>query len=195
MNYKNIFYFLVVGFAQHIVAMEGNRLVLLLPINHMVPIDQRVTLSVAVPESFRPLSHPMAPTAEFIPKTDSDSYKWSQMITTQFIKGLKVSARDMLRGFKTEFGTRGNARVIDASGKENPSFSLKTLAMAYESRGRRELVYMQYVSGPADCAGVQYALPLSATRDEAQALAQAEEFMKQNVTIVVGNGQPSTAID
>lgn len=168
-------------------AMDGNQITLLLPVNHMVPDERRVTLVVAIPAAFRPVNAPNAPVAEFIPRIDHDPYKWSQQITTQFVKGTKTNARDVLQNFKEVFCKTMKGQVLDASGNQTSDYNLKKLAIVYEFRNRRELLLTQYISGPADCAGVQYALPLSSELDASQALAKAEEFMSKQVKLLIGS--------
>lgn len=190
MNLKAGVFLISISFINLLNGMDGKALTLILPVNHMVPSEHWVSLEVTVPAIFKAAGPAAAPVAEFIPITDSDPYKWSEQITTHFLKGAKKQARDFLKDMRTVFCNSSNGRVIEASSQEDAHYSLRILAMVYEFRNRKEFVYMQYVSGPADCAGVQYALPLSASRDEAQALAQAEKFMKNNVKLIIGLKQP-----
>lgn len=194
MHYKLILFLVANTFCCLLGGMEGSSTTLLLPVNHTVPNERKVTLAVVAPASFRSVSLPNASVQEFIPKIDNDPYKWSQQITTQIYKDKQTSARDVVQIFKKTFCEKLKGQVLDATGSETPDYCLKKLAMVYEFKNRRELLLVQYVSGPADCAGMQYALPLSSELDASQALAKAEEFMNKHVKLLIGP-DPSNEID
>ena len=186
MKFKLIMLFICLFGVKDSFAMEGKRITLLLPVNHVLPAENRVTLAVTVPAHYKSLNNLRSAKVEFIPQSDSNPHKWSEIITTHLLVGSKIAAGDFLKNLR-EVIIKHDGVVLDSTGKEDPHYNLKKIAMVYHDKDRRELLYAQYASGPYDCVGVQYAIALTDQIDIVAALAKAEEFMKNHVQLIVGN--------
>jgi hypothetical protein len=142
--------------AESISAIEENKdLSLLLPINHL--IDNKVSLSIKIDKSYKPLGQLPAKFMEFIPKNESEN-NWSEIFTVQTLVGVRTSASDFLGKLKGAMQDKAKTfKLLKEDSKELKSYTMSSFGAAYETGGRKEVVYMRYYSGPADLCGVQYA--------------------------------------
>jgi len=156
--------------------------VFLLPV-----IDEQVKLKITIPKSFKALEgDPNAPLLEFIPKTDQDPYKWSEIITLNKILGSGVTAPDYMQKMEALYlkSTDPNAKIVESNKHIYENFQDASSIIQYRSNGRDEVVMLYSVSGPMDIANVQYALPLSSPQALNDTVQKLKDFMKSNVEIV-----------
>ncbi len=165
---------------------------LLLPVNVVKSNaynKSRVNLLVSVPKDFcsvSPLSVVMeANMAEFIPKIDKNVSSWSEIITTHKFIGKSLKASQVIDNLKRVL-SRGDlsARVLESNNNECGNYSESMLLMTYTDKGRREIVYGNYYSGPYDCSGFQYAIALNQNMTEEKAKHKIREFAKKNTDII-----------
>ncbi len=64
----------------------------ILPVNHLLEPGNKLSLRVQVPNTFKPVGDPYQAFSEFIPRTDNNVNKWSQIITICTMVGNKINA-------------------------------------------------------------------------------------------------------
>ena len=151
--------------------IEDYEKTILLPINHMT--GKLITLSIRIDKNYKSLQKDLNPKfMEFIPKGDDDN-KWSQIITLQSLVGVHVSASAFLDKVKTGMKAQATSfKLLEENSKDMKDYSVASFGATYETNGRKEVVFMQYYSGPADIAGIQYAKPLGPNESPKKSLSR-----------------------
>ncbi len=159
---------------------------LILPVNALV--RPRLHLLVEIPEDFQsvlPLETMVNRTMnEFIPKSDKDVNHWTEIITTNIILRQRVSAKSLVDILRKQISTGGNAKLLDSSQQNYKNYSVATFTMAYTHKGRREIVFGKYLSGPLDCSGFQYAIALSGDMTEKEAVKKINDFVNKKTRLL-----------
>lgn len=150
-------------------------------------IEDKVQLKVTVPKNFKGLEgDPNAELLEFIPKTDQDPYKWSEILTLNKILGTGITAPEYIKKLDELFlkSDGRDAKVIETDKHSFGDYQDASSIIKYQSNGRDEVVMFYSVSGPMDIANVQYALPLSSPDALEETVQKIKDFIKSNVEIV-----------
>ncbi len=159
-----------------------------LPINTTLKKGEQLNLKVRIPENFN-LLRPLHPVLnEFAPKNETLS-SWTEIITTQTITGSipgtqRSSKQMVLFAREGLLNSLTNVNVIEEFHKDYKTYKMSTLVMAYDSKGRREVVRVLYYSGPKTCSGVLYTVALSPNLNESDAIKKIKKFAETNTSIV-----------
>ncbi|MBL0942094.1 MAG: hypothetical protein IBJ00_05150 [Alphaproteobacteria bacterium] len=130
------------------------RLFIMLPINHLG--KNKVSLSVEISEDYRCLQRIPSEMMEFIAKRE-DEQKWSQIITLQVYRGLNISAPTFLENLKDIMQQHTQTfKVFREDKKDFSNYKMASMGVIYEANGRKEAMFSQYFSGPADLCGIQH---------------------------------------
>ena len=73
--------------------------------------------------------------------------------------------------------------ILEEKEEKNADYKSSTFAMSYNLRGRREVIFGKYFSGPYDCSGFQYTIALSDSLTESEALEEIKQFVEKNTGI------------
>lgn len=152
-----------------------------------LPVDwtenRKQDLAVIIPKSYVSLQPEAewgkAPLIEFIPAGETD-YGWSEIITMQTLVAQRISAVALTEKVLQDF-----ARVV----KIDTLYQEKTQTMAlyickYVHQGKQEMIGLKYLSGPVDCAGVQYTIRPKRGQSEQQVVAKIKRFFEQNCRLI-----------
>ena len=155
----------------------------LLPVNATLPQGERVNVAIQRPQAFKCLqgdpTSSMPSTLEFIPETDTDPYKWSEIITINCFPGKGIQSKYITQFMKQNI----KGKVLEENSKNFKAYSTSSIAISYTANDRRELLYAKYFSGPNDCAGFQCSIALTDQMTESQALDKIKEFEKTQVAV------------
>lgn len=148
--------------------------------------DEKITLKIIIPKSFQALeSDPNSELLEFIPKTDTDPYKWTEIITLNKILGKSVTAPEYIESLNAEFiKSTKNAKIIEQDKHSYDGYQDASSIIQYNYNDRDEVVIFYSVSGPYDIANVQYALPLPSQDKLNETVQKLKDFTKNNLEIV-----------
>jgi hypothetical protein len=149
-------------------------------------IEEQVKLKVTIPKHFKALEgDPNAVLLEFIPNTDKDPYKWTEIITLNKILGTGISANEYITRLNDSFlKTTKTAKILETDKHDYQGYQDASSIVQYQSNGRDEVVIFYSVSGPLDLANLQYALPLSSAEQLNETVQKLKDFIKTNVEIV-----------
>lgn len=118
MNAQKIFLIvgLLIGFP--LMSMSPDATIrLLLPVNvvsTLAATQRRCNLQVIIPGSFRNLTSLESRKNEFIPKTDSNSFQWSEIITTETFPGSGMQASQFVSHLKDQIMLHStDGRIIE----------------------------------------------------------------------------------
>lgn len=156
----------------------------LMPVCISASDNQAVNLLVQIPEQFRSIQPiDLRLCKEFISRTDHDENNWSEIITTQTYPGSRIPATEIIDSVQR--GIQACATDVHVFENKKISFAKVNsalLRMVYKTRGRQELLYAYYFSGPYDCSGVQYSINLQNTSIE-EATLKIYRFLRSQVKI------------
>jgi hypothetical protein len=150
-------------------------------------VEDQIQLKITIPKTFKALeSNPNARLLEFIPKTDQDPYKWSEIISITKILGKGVTSSDYIETLDQLFMESGieNAKIIEKNKQSFDHYQSASSIVQYRSKERDEVVIFYSVSGPLDIANVQYALPLSSPDKLNKTVQKLKEFIKTHVEVI-----------
>jgi hypothetical protein len=83
------------------------------------------------------------------------------------------------------FSAATNLDVLEETSENKKKYTKNTLGMVYTApTGRREVVYMEYYSGPSDAVGIQSTKVLE-EGDSKKALEDIKAFVKKHRSILV----------
>lgn len=170
--------FAALSFAQiPLCAMEGAKsIALLLPVNHLLAKGKKLSLQVDIPENFGPLKELSSLVVEFIPKNQSRN-NWTHMVTTQVITNQRRNAQTVTAYLKNGINQIATEiHLVEESSAKCSEHTESQLVIAYTLNKRRELLFSQYFSGPADCAGFQYCILVNPENPATNALEKIKEF-------------------
>lgn len=113
---------------------------------------------------------------------------WTRVITLQFLRGSEVQA-EMQTNAIAQVLSQGllNSNIIKTETNNTPSYQQSKYAMQYVmGDGVVELIYMEYYSGPLDCAGIQYTEKLNRllTKNEAEKRVREIEQLVSNIVTI-----------
>ena len=155
----------------------------LMPVCESTTDNRAVNLSVQIPDYFRLLQQTNSRCLEFIPKTDTDEYQWSEIVAVQSFAKLPVIAEkivhNLCRGLQ-QGATR--VQVLENSVSSYSKYKVATLRIAYTVAGFRKLLHAHYFSGPCNCSGVQYAVNCSGISEE-EATLKIYRFLRSQVEV------------
>ncbi len=157
------------------------QLAFLFPVNIY---DAKDKLQVVIPKNFKSVKQePGSLILEFIPDTDKDPNKWSEILTLSPIIGESVQAPDFIEMMINGMSTASKeVKVLEKNGKKYDKYQEASAVVQYKTPARDEIVIFYSVSGPYDIATVQYALPLTSTKKEDvdAATARVKDFIAKN---------------
>lgn len=163
---------------------QDQNLVFLFPVN---VYDAKIKLEVDIPKNLKSVKQEAgSQILEFIPSTDTDSNKWSEILTLSPIIGESMQASDfieiMINGMSA---ASKDAKVLEKSGKKYDKYQDATAIIQYKTPARQEIAIFYSVSGPYDIASVQYAQPLSSTKKEDvdAAVGRLKDFIAKNTKV------------
>jgi hypothetical protein len=160
---------------------KSHQLTLLLPIQ----VDKKISLSVGVPKDFKKLTSP-SDIMEFIPETDKDPYKWSQIIAISTFIGNGLSAEQIVGGFiNLRKQKNDTVQLIDSVSSERDGVKSAGAVLLYMENGRQELLEIISFSGSYDSALVQNAVPTNGNIDKAR--DKLDQFFLDNVRLIHGS--------
>lgn len=167
------------------VVPQGYSVICNLPVNVALPVRERVCLVVQAPKGYKCLQEDLKPEfLEFIPEKDLNPYQWSEIITSQCYIGKGLVANQLLLLIASSLLEKTNVHKIIGPSLENfNTYRASSMTIFYTSHGRKELVYLQYFSGPYDCSGFQYAIELTDEMTEEVALAKIQKFKEEAVWV------------
>jgi len=159
-----------------------------LPINFLVKPE--IALSVKIPEDFRSFlpaeKMVISSMNEFFPKKDKNIDNWSEIITTQLLKGKQFTSKQFVDLLKKRFLSNNNnidVKIISEQDNTLKKYSTSEFTMAYTYQGKREIIFTKYYSGPHDCSGFQYTIRLINGLSEDEALRKINAFVKDQVKL------------
>ncbi len=177
--------------------------VLILPINITSSAKNKTHLVIQIPKDYKCLQDDtLASVQEFIPTSDTDTFKWSKILTTELIVGQRLSARERIALTKQFFllladekvtvkmkdsGPNDKASEVKIITEENRDLGTHQQASAtisYTVNGRSEIMFLSFFSGPYDCAGFSYSIALDSKTTVADATKAYQDFIKNNVEII-----------
>lgn len=153
-------------------------------------IEDKIQLKVTVPKNFKALEgDPNAELLEFIPKTDEDPDKWSEILTLNKILGIGVTAPYYIENLGKLYLKPDaiNTKIIETNKHNFDKYQDASSIIKYQGNGRDEVVILYSVSGPLDIANVQYALPLPSPEALDETIRKLKEFIKNNVEVIKNN--------
>ena len=165
--------------------IQKKGIICMYPINAALPKSQRINLLVNVPHGMRALQNPQGTFVEFIPVTDKDEYKWSQIITLHTLIGQQIPAEKVIQSIKN--GIQKDAQsvtVLVSSNQLRSTHSEATIALSYVHNSRRQVMFARYYSGPFDCSGFQYTAVVGANESEATVLKKLKDFAEKNTSLL-----------
>ncbi len=170
-------------------AYKDASITLLLPVNHMMPENNRINLAVHVSQDFKPVfsMEQSLKTGfyKFRLQSESDSHNNAETIIAGIEVGKRISAvyvNDFLK--KGVIKQTTDASVIHEDNNSYGAYTFSKLTMTYTRANRRELLTSYAYSGPYDCAYVQYSVILSGDNTQEKALAKQNFFAHNNLSII-----------
>lgn len=186
---KFFYVFLFLSFFCPILAMEqsatkAQKVNILMPIYLSSAENADINLLVQIPDYFRSIQPiDLRPCREFIPKTDCDENNWSEIITTQTYPGMRMNAAEIIGSIKSGIcSCATGVRVFENKKTVHANYNSALLRMIYTTRGRKELLYAYYFSGPCDCSGLQYSINLEHISAE-EATLKIYRFLRSQVEV------------
>lgn len=158
----------------------ANQYTILLPVNVLRP--RNINLQVIVPRGFSPLREIGSPTNEFRKADETGPANWSETIVINTFTGRAISASIFVNAMKDVY-LNHQGEIIEELREDRDGYSRHKIIFAYNNpvNGRREVVFMQYFNGPADCSGFQYALPVASFGTLEVAVQKLREFVRTSV--------------
>lgn len=159
------------------------------PVTFILPITTtssfRIYFSITIPEGFTRINDKIHPVMnEFIPKTDTDPFAWSEIITTELLRGSFFEATKETEAIiKVIRSNDPTAKIVDRASTKYGDYTESSVLISYINGKRREVVYAHHFSGPCDCSGFQYAISLQGTMTLEQAQKKIEAFVKNRVRV------------
>lgn len=165
--------------------LEDYKISFVLPIN--VASEEHFHLAVTIPKDYKSVQDPStwdkAPSIEFIPRSE-EIQNYSEIVTVMTHRGQRISASRFTEALKQAISSQANFSVLLDEKKNKKDYQETALILKYHYQGRDEVLGMRYLSGPYDCAGVQYTIRLSQNMDEKLAAEKINHFFNQNVTVI-----------
>jgi len=128
--------------------------------NFSLPVNwtggSRDNLHVTIPRGYRPLQSEWRTILEFVPENE-DGDNWSEIITVTKYIGKRLSATDVTSLIAEGIINQAkDSQILLNSNEDTGRIKKSRLGIMYTYQGRKELILMNYFSGPLDCVGVQY---------------------------------------
>lgn len=163
----------------------GESITKLMPINATLKEGERINLVVTVPKGYKCLQENLMDTfLEFIPQTDTDSYKWSEIITTVMYLGKCLKAEQIIDSLKNFIiKDDPSAKILDEATENKDVYKSGSVTIMYTSNNRKEVMFAKYFAGPYDCSGFQYSIALEDKKPLAYALKRIKDFIEKNTFI------------
>jgi hypothetical protein len=187
-KYTTLLMMLLISTTVQAAKLDGYQINLSLPINATSkPMHH---LSISTPKEYNSIQ-PIemffggdTSTLELIPKGDSP-HNWSKIMTIHVEKGKSIQVDQSIMRFKNTFRkSTTNFKILEENIIQKKGYREGSLAMSYKYRGRYEVVYMQYYSGPLDMVGVQYATVIENDQDSKAVVNDLKCFVAQNIKLV-----------
>ena len=164
------------------------RQAVVLPINVAHNAALRTRLVVYIPEDFRAVytlkEAKQIGMQEYFPKKDGDVTSWTEIITTTVYISKRISAQRMIECLKRAIlGSDPKAALISEDSVEHKDYFEGSFMATYTDKGRKEVVYMKYYSGPYDCVGFQYAIALDKNMTLKKAKKKIDAFVQSNTAV------------
>lgn len=162
-------------------------------LNFVLPIyvAKKITLGINISKDFKKLPNPYG-LMEFIPKTDKDPYKWSQIITVTPFIGKNMPADQIIKNFTILMGKQSkDLKILDNIQRDNGDVKIAGAVISYIERGRKVLLEVFAFSGPYDSVLVQYAVPVKLYSNVSKARDKLDDFFIKNVRMVDANNLPN----
>lgn len=124
---------------------------------------------------------------EFLPKIDKKCpYTWSEAIIVTYMRGCLISAscvvNQIIIGF---FSDHSPIKVTELQHLDYESYQKSSCFMTYIEKGNRKaIIFLDYYSGPCDCAGFQYTIILNDAMTEEKAKQKIKKFIANNVNLL-----------
>lgn len=132
----------------------------LIPINHM--FKAKTTLSAKIPTKYKPITSFGAKLMEFIPFSEIES-NWSEIITLDIQMGARRSAAETLKLYQSTMSAQTvSFKLLEENASTSVDYSMASFGAVYIDKGRTEVIFLRYFSGPADLCGIQYTKVLEA---------------------------------
>lgn len=175
---KEFFCFLNLFFLVGIFTSDSQGYLYVLTINQ--EIDSKLSLVIIIPDRFRLIKFNKC-NLNFIPISDRNEKKWSQLITVQTFIGINVSARHLTDYLKNNFvSIASNTKILYETNQQFMKYSMAKIAMSYNIGDRHEVLFAQYYSSLIYIVGFQYSVALSDNLNEDQAMKIILEFAEMN---------------
>lgn len=182
--------FSVTGFAltQQSVSQPSAPMMLSFPIN----ATKNISVEITIPDRFIPIVG-QAKVAdaikdgivEFIPKTDQNLSKWTELITIIPLdnnSGIQAHTfRDAVLG-ELKDKTK-NFTMVNSAFKNEKEYQVATALARYQLDSRTEILYFYAISGPVSSVSIQYIKAISPDEDLAKLLNELSAIFAKYVAI------------
>lgn len=164
----------------------------------LMPVDgtrteNRLQFFVAIPDDFRPLQPTELSTkigfVEFV-KQNKSKDRWTQSIATHTLPQKSIQARQATDYIKKSIFARQthpaeqDVVILEESQEHTAHYDKSKLIILYTNNKYKELLYAYYISGPFDCAGIQYTLQINGQTTEKDAVQMINTFVMNNTELV-----------
>jgi hypothetical protein len=158
-----------------------------LPINAAVNNGQRSHLIVLIPDNFKLITDKKnmpANMLEFIPKTENDYYRWGEIITISTYLDKRINAVQAVSNLKQFFLKDPTTQIIEEHSDYHETYQEASFIMTYIEKNRKEVAFVEYFSGPYDCAGAQYSIALDDSMELEEAITKIKKFVNENTRVL-----------
>jgi hypothetical protein len=163
-------------------------MVLSFPVN----ATQHISVEITIPDRFIPIvgQDKVAEAikrgiVEFIPKTDQNLSKWTELITIIPLdnnSGIQAHTfRDAVLG-ELKDKTK-NFIMVNSAFKNEKEYQVATALARYQLDGRTEILYFYAISGPVSSVSIQYIKAISQDEDLAKLLNELSAIFAKYVSI------------
>jgi|GEM_PF-4116195 len=165
----------------------------LLPVNGTRQEGPGLQFFVAIPDDFRPLQPTGLSTktgfVECVKQNKSKNY-WTQSIATHTLPQKSIQARQATDYIKKSIFAKQthpaeqDVIVLEESQEHTAHYDSSKLIMVYTNNTHKELLYAYYISGPLNCAGIQYIVQIDSKTAEKDVVQMINVFMMNNTELV-----------
>ena len=107
------------------------------------------------------------------------------MVTTQVITNQRRNAQTVTAYLKNGINQIATeVHLVEESSTNRSEYTESQLVIAYTLNKRRELLFSQYFSGPADCAGFQYCMLVNPENPATNAFRKNKRICGEKNSIV-----------
>ncbi|MDF3047370.1 MAG: hypothetical protein K0R73_488 [Candidatus Midichloriaceae bacterium] len=156
-----------------------------LPVNAASSPKTHLTITppknfVTSPKYFEDFFEGRSSILEYVPQNESFE-KWSKILTITLLKGKGMQAGNLTKTISSAIIPYSKDYILmPIKTEQRTGYEVSKLALQYlKFNGEIEMVYMDYYSGPYDCAGLQYTVKLSSWLPLPEALKKAKQLEQE----------------